>query len=141
MLIPLYFLCCKIPIVFSRLVTGLMDKLEQKLGRDGLRTRVRTVASQAAKVRGKENLRASCDGAGGSKTVSSPLRTAAAADNVQAPSPGRKKWGPPRSPNDLIPKIGEFIAEENIAALRKEGRRWFHSKSFGGKTWTFTFSL
>ena len=110
-----------------------MDKLEQKLGRDGLRTRVRTVASQAAKVRGKENLRASCDGAGGSKTVSSPLLTAAVADNVQGPSPGRKKWGAPRSPNDLIPTIGEFTAEANIAALRKEGRTWFRSKSFGGK--------
>ena len=38
---------------FSRLVTGLMDRLEHKFGREGLRTRVRTVASSQAKARGK----------------------------------------------------------------------------------------
>ena len=32
-----------------------MDRLEHKLGREGLRARVRTVASSQAKARGKEN--------------------------------------------------------------------------------------
>ena len=35
-----------------------MDRLEHKLGREGLRARVRTVASSQAKARGKENLAA-----------------------------------------------------------------------------------
>ena len=85
--------------MLSRLVTGLMDKLEQKLGREGLRVRVRTVASQAAKVRGKENLRVSCVGGSQSRAPGSPLRTAPVADNLPALSP--------RSPNDLVPKLGE----------------------------------
>ena len=42
----------------NRLVTGLMDRLDHKLGREGLRARVRTVASSQAKARGKENLAA-----------------------------------------------------------------------------------
>ena len=95
-------------VLTSRLVTGLMDKLEQKLGREGLRMRVRTVASQAAKVRGKENLRTSCEVPGTSRPPSSPLQTTAE-DNLPALSPGvtgKKKWGPAPadSPRDLIPK-------------------------------------
>ena len=41
-----------------RLVTGLMDRLEHKMGLEGLRTRVRIVASQVAKTaKGKENIK------------------------------------------------------------------------------------
>ena len=79
-----------------------MDKLDQKLGREGLRMRVRTVASQAAKVRGKENLRTSCEGAGTSRPPISPLLTVTA-DNLPVLSPARKKWGAPISPRDFIP--------------------------------------
>ncbi len=43
-------------IILPRLVTDLMDRMEHKLGREGLRTRVRAVASSQAKARGKENL-------------------------------------------------------------------------------------
>ena len=42
---------------FPRLVTGLMDRLEHKLGVDGVRARVRVVASNQMKNKGKENLR------------------------------------------------------------------------------------
>ena len=41
---------------FGRLINALMDKLENKLGADGVRARVRLVASSQAKTRGKENL-------------------------------------------------------------------------------------
>ena len=43
-------------IILLRLVIGLMDRLERKLGREGLRTRVRAVDSSQAQARGKENL-------------------------------------------------------------------------------------
>ena len=43
-------------IILLRLVIGLMDRLERKLGREGLRTRVRVVDSSQAQARGKENL-------------------------------------------------------------------------------------
>ena len=105
----------------SRLVTGLMDKLDQKLGREGLRIRVRTVASQAAKVRGKENLRTSCEGPGSSRPASSPLQTATA-DNLTVLSPsaaGRKKWGAAVSPSDLIPK-GEIQTLEDVVSQIRE---------------------
>ena len=93
--------------MFSRLVTGLMDKLEQKLGREGLRTRVRTVSSQVAKVRGKENLRTSWEGAGSSRPPSSPLLTATA-DNLPVLSPARKKGGAPVSARDHFIPEGEI---------------------------------
>lgn len=40
---------------FGRLVTGLMDRLEHKLGVEGVRARVRMVASSQGKMKGKEN--------------------------------------------------------------------------------------
>ena len=94
---------------FGRLVTGLMDKLEQKLGLVGLRVRVRTVASQAAKTRGKENLRASCEVPGTTRTGSSPLQSLTAANKLPCSPSARKTWGAPVSPNDLIPCTGKQI--------------------------------
>jgi len=41
---------------FLRLMTGLMDRLEHKLGMDGLRARVREVARKQARLNEKENI-------------------------------------------------------------------------------------
>ena len=80
-----------------------MDKLDQKLGSHGLRMRVRTVASQAAKIRGKENLRTSYEVAGAARPLSSPLQTAST-DNLSVLTPSRKKCGAPISPRDFVPE-------------------------------------
>ena len=93
------------------LVTGLMDKLEHKLGLVGLRVRVSEVASQAAKTRGKENLRASCEVPGTTRTGSSPLQSLTAANKLPRSPSARKTWGAPVSPNDLIPRTGKIPAE------------------------------
>ena len=66
-------------MVLYRLVTGLMDRLEHKLGREGIRTRVRTVASQLARTgKGKENMKENMKSpiTGVSRPVGSPLEAA-----------------------------------------------------------------
>jgi len=42
---------------FRRLMTGMMDRLEHKLGMEGLKARVREVASRQARLNGKENFK------------------------------------------------------------------------------------
>jgi len=42
---------------FSRLVTGMMDRLEHKLGLEGVKGRVREVAIKQARLEGKENFK------------------------------------------------------------------------------------
>ena len=73
-------------VILLRLVTGLMDRLEHKMGREGLRNRVRIVASQMAKTaKGKEN-------------VSVSPRPAAPADKLEiVPPPVGKEI--PRTPS------------------------------------------
>ena len=88
-----------------------MDRLEHKLGREGLRTRVRTVASKA---RGKENLARSprlAQEAATSKRISGP---------VSARSPLRTNH-PPDSEAEVIPPVaGKQLPRTPVASQQPQ---------------------
>jgi len=90
---------------YGRLITGLMDRLEHKLGLDGVKARVRIVAT-SQKGRGKENAksprlqetrRSSCLGR-------SPLRSSNAAAEIPPSSSNQLPRTPITSQNHFIPQ-------------------------------------